>query len=209
MKRGMTLIELLLSLAVTGIIGVTVTAMLFGVTQGTASRNDMRNLVVKHQAVLGRVGSAIRTSKTVLGSSSTYLVLWIADSNGDAAPNLAELRWMKRDTATSELKAYKVAFPTSMTQAQKDAANTAYTLNDNFLTVAAALESNTYVVAETWATSVTALAWSLNSGTAQQATLVSFRVTLNCDAGDDMGMGAACLRNNGVSAGSGAGGSTP
>ena len=56
--RGLTLLELLLALAGTAVIGTAVAAMLTGVAYGTTADKDMRSLITRQMALRARVEAA-------------------------------------------------------------------------------------------------------------------------------------------------------
>ena len=111
-RRAFTLVEVLLALAITALVGLSVAAMLTATAYGTTSRQEMRGLLVKTQTISARLSAAIRTSREVLypnagqPTSNDYLVLWTADENDDSVKQNNEVRLIERSTVDNELDSY-------------------------------------------------------------------------------------------------------
>ncbi|MCP4247270.1 MAG: hypothetical protein GY778_09505, partial [bacterium] len=77
-RNGLTLVELLLAVMISALIGGGVVAMLVAVAYGTSSSRDLRAIVVKSATIDGRLGAAIRRSRQVLAVGTDYCILWTA-----------------------------------------------------------------------------------------------------------------------------------
>jgi len=187
---GLTLIELLMALAGTALVALAIVAMLFAVSRGADGRTDLRSTVVRQKALIGRITAAIRSSHRVLAADDDAIVLWMADSDGDGNPNLGELRRIERNVATKEVSSYTAPFNLS------PASNTSYPLaSTNFESTTAALQGTDDFPQELWATEVGGWTLALNHAVTQQASLVSFRVTLEAGGLEQTAIAAAALRN--------------
>src|SRR5690606_33233775 len=91
-QRGLMLIELLLALAVTGMVAAAMSSMLWAVSYGTSSSKGLRALAVKTKTLQSRVGGAIRGAAVVLDAGEDFLVLWVDDGDGDGQPSLHEIQ---------------------------------------------------------------------------------------------------------------------
>ena len=107
-QYGITLVELMIAMAITGMIGVTIASMLFAVSKGTASRTDMRNVIVQTKIINSRFGAAVRGAKMILDNDTDFLVLWTADKDGDGLPGLLELQRIEYDPQAEQLVSYEV-----------------------------------------------------------------------------------------------------
>ncbi len=203
LQRGMTLVELLIGLAITGMIGAAIAAMLSAVSYGTRSDHDLRRLAARHKAIDARLGDAIRYSRMALASytavdGSLLLVLWTGDARVNSSPNRSEIRVLRFHPGAGDLASYKAAPPAG---GWTDANDTKYQFDTNFAaTVVPGFLSGT---PEVWASGVAALDLRfgrLDTGTptpaqVQAAKLISYRVTLGpADAGAVV-VGAARMRN--------------
>lgn len=136
---------------------------------------DLRELAVRQKLLINRLTAAIRTSRQVLAEGDDYLVLWTADTTGEAEPNLSEIRLIERDSGTNELRSYESpANPSPDTEYPLASTNF-----DNFGTGALPPVKDTAdLPAETWGKNVTAWSITLYDADPQSATRVAFQFTL-------------------------------
>lgn len=187
---GLSFIEVMLSLAITGMIGASVVSMVSAVQYGTTNEADRRRLNIKQEIIRSRVNAAIRSSRMVLDSGSDYLVLWMGDTSANDKPNLSELRRVEWDSQTNELWSNKAPD----TLAESD--DTEFELTDDFDTITSALAGTANFPDELWATELTAWTHSLNETDAQTATVVIYSTTVQ---GADLSVSASStsfLRSN-------------
>lgn len=190
-RRGLTLLELLLAMAGTGMVAVAVSSMLFTVSHATGSKTDMRKLVVRQKTLSSRITAAIRESKMILVSEPDVLILWVNDDNDNEQPDLAELRRIERSSVTNSV----ISFKSPDDIADED--NTEFDLATTDFDVATnAVKSTNNFPAERWGLDVTAWSFTLNDANPQLATLVSYQVTLNTGGMSDTHIATAALRNN-------------
>jgi prepilin-type N-terminal cleavage/methylation domain-containing protein len=193
-QRAMTLVELLMALSITGLVGVAVATMMAGVSYGTTSKKELGAVVVKLKAVTGRLDAALRSGAMILEVGTNYLVVWNGDANGDEAANISEIRLIERDAATGRLTSYSANFG-SMTEAQIEAVDTGYALNSNFRTVTTSLKSGQYFPGTRWADEVTAWSVTPDQADEQAARVASYRITITSGTVSETEIGAAALRN--------------
>lgn len=169
---GFTMVELVLALAITGMIGLAVSSMLVSVSYGTTSQADLRRASVKEKVIALRMNLAISSSKMVLDQGVDYLILWMGDQRQNGLPDLSEIRRIDRDSTTLELWSY--AAPPGLA----DADNTQYGFANDFETITAALAGTTNFPGEVWGTNVTAWTQTLNQTNPQAATIVGYSITM-------------------------------
>lgn len=110
--RAFTLVEVLLALAITGLVGLSVATMLTATAYGTTNHRETRGLLVQSQTISARLNSAIRTAKEVLypnasqTTSTDYIVVWIADDNDDSTKQNNEVQLIERNSGNNELRSY-------------------------------------------------------------------------------------------------------
>jgi len=187
---GLTLVELVLGLSITMVLGAAIAAMLFAVYDGTSAQIESRGLAVSHVTAAARISAAARASRDVLAAGENYLVLWNAEVRSDGVPNLSELQRIERDPASGELRSYQAPLDLP------DAENTAYGLETtDFNAVTASLRGTKNFPGKLWATDVSSLTVSLIPDAARKATFVSFRIATTADGADRTTVGGAALRN--------------
>lgn len=202
-RQAFTIVELVLALAIAGLVSASAAGMLMAVSYGTSSKRDLRSAVVKSQVVDNRIASAIRGSRAILETGIDYLVLWTGDTdaNGAAnAPDLAEMRLIERDSATHTLKAYQ--FPDSWTQVQIDAANITYALTGNpggfFLTVTTAAKTAGSFQPTLWGSGVTSISFVLDDPDPSLTRLASYRLVIASGDLSETVVGSASVRYTAV-----------
>ena len=202
-RRAFTLLELMLALAIAGLVTASVAAMLVAVSYGTSSERDLRGVVVKGKVIDARISSAIRGSRAILEQGTDYLVLWMGDINPNgtsAAPDLSEIRLIERDSGNNNLSSY--SFPDSWNQAQIDAANVSYTLTGNaagfFQTATATAKTAGSFQPTLWGTDVTSIVFELDGADPVTTALVSYQLTLSAGDLSDTVVGAASTRHGAV-----------
>ena len=175
-RAGLTLVEIMIALVLTAMVGVAVAAMLDSVAYATTSRTSVRRINVKQKVVGSRIDAAIRSSMMVLAHDAEFIVLWMSDARPNGKPDLSELRRIERNPATSELWSYRA--PANLAAVN----DTRYRLSDDFSAITAGLKGTGVFPGERWGTSVTAWSPTLNATVPADATLVRYDLTI---AGDD------------------------
>jgi len=184
--RGLTLLELLLALAGTAVVGTAVAAMMAGVTYGTAVDKDMRTLITRQMALRARVEAEVRESLQLLDSGSDYLILWSGDDNEDGKPSKAEIQVIEYDAVMDRVMRYAPA--PLITDVD-------YVLTDDFRTATNSYKGDATFPGERWAEQITSLSITLDNIDPQSAKLVSFRFGMAGGEVPYTGIGAATIRN--------------
>jgi prepilin-type N-terminal cleavage/methylation domain-containing protein len=185
-RHGLTLVEMMIALAITGLIGTAVASMLTAVAYGTSSSRDIRSLVVKNKTLSARVTAAIRGSAQLLDAADGYVVLWTKDLNGSGVPDLLELQRIELDSVADELTSYTP---------DPSATDVAYAITDDFDATTTALIGSGDMDGALWATGVTQLTITLDDADPLVAELVSFQLTLEAGGLADVSVNAVSLRD--------------
>ncbi len=185
--QGLTLVEMLMALTITGLIGVAIASMLSAVAYGTDSSKDLRSLVVKNKTLSSRITAAVRSSAQLLDADDGYIVLWTKDLNESGQPDLLELQRIELDAGTDELTSYTPA---------GGAVDVAYDLDtDDFDAVTTALIGSGDLEGALWATGVSQWTIDIDEADPQDAGLVSFQLTLDAGGLTDTSITAVSLRD--------------
>lgn len=186
--RGLTLLELLLALAGTAVIGTAVAMMLSGVAYGTQADKDLRTLIARQMAVRARLEAEIRETSLILDAGSDYLILWSGDTNGDGFPAKTEIQVIEYASSSDRIMLYAPA---------PLIADTVYALSDDFRTITNAYNGDATFPGERWGENITSFTFTLDNIDPQQATLVSFHFGITGGEVPDTAIGAASIRNAG------------
>lgn len=176
-RQAYTLVEVLMALVITALVGTAVMAMMSATAYGASDRQSLRELLVRMTTVEARLGAAIRGSTEATDAGADYLVLWVADSDESETRQNGEMQLIERDTSTNELISYRNPADTS-----------------NFTTASSfrSLAKSSYP-GQRWATGVTAATFTLQSA-AGGTVLVSYAFTIQRENVSESMIGAAALR---------------
>ena len=188
--RAMTLVELVMALAITAIIGVTIASMLSAVAYGTDTDHDVRRLSARGKTATLRLDAALRGCVLVLDGGDGWVVLWQQDLDGNGLPSLREIRLLEFTPPVAGTEGHF-----DSCEATSNAPDTAYTLDADFDTITTALVGTANFPAERWANGVTGCVFAFDAGSTQSARLVSYQLTLAAGGKADAQLGTVRLRN--------------
>src|SRR5215207_1882419 len=143
-RPGLTLVEMLLSLAITALIALTLTGMLVTVSTGTRSATELRQRNLRAEVVRERVESKVRSSTRVLAAGNGWLVLWTGEIRTNAVPDLSEICRVEWDKVSRELRCFEA--PPGLT----DAENVKYTFSSDFDAITRSLAGTAKFPAQVW-----------------------------------------------------------
>lgn len=106
-RRGFTLTELVLALALSGLIGSAAVVVLYSVSTTMTAEVEFRRAMVRRQVAISRLGAITRSAGRVLDLSGDRLTLWTGDANRDDRPNLSELMLISWQPGSKEITVYE------------------------------------------------------------------------------------------------------
>ena len=109
--RGFTLVELLMGLAVSGLVAAGIAAMLGGVARGIAVGTDTRTGMLATGIIQGRLGESVTPAACVLVGAPHRAVLWLGDTRPGGHVEPSELAWLTIDSAEGVIRLERVGFP--------------------------------------------------------------------------------------------------
>lgn len=118
-RRGVTLIEFVLAIGITGMIASATAAMLVGVARSTEFERGRRESIIRAQALGVRVSGYVTPSLYLLDVGPNSLVTWLSDTRSSGTVHATETRWISVDGGGT-LTVQFVSFPESMTQTERD-----------------------------------------------------------------------------------------
>lgn len=111
-RRGLTLLELLLALAVTVLTGAAASAITLAVSRGLSGITAGRSATQRAHLIQSRLRAVTDPASCLLASDvEKGLAVWSQDSNADGRVNVNELRVVWIDSAESTLNLEFVKFP--------------------------------------------------------------------------------------------------
>lgn len=137
-RRALTLIELLIALTVTVIIGLAVAAITNSVARSVTSMNDARSALQRAYAAHARIRSQAQNARAFLDADPDRgVALWLNDQRANNRVNLSEIAvlWITpsdEELFANELVLETVAFPTDWDHETTESADVQLTLVDDF-----------------------------------------------------------------------------
>ncbi len=101
--RAFTLVELMVTLVITGIILSAVATLAFALSSATRDGDDAIVAQTRLRQATLRLLDVLQNSRMVLTASSTELAIWRSDDNDDAHINVNELVFVDCDAAHEDL----------------------------------------------------------------------------------------------------------
>lgn len=185
-RRGLALVELILGLTITTLVGAAISSMLFAVSRGSADENDLRALVARAKRVHASTTAALRGCRSILEATDTRVVVWSRDSDQDMAIDASELRVIEFVAETEELRWYEPA---------DSMPNQTHEQTDDFAAIVNGLMAAGHLDSRRWADGVTRFDLTFDEADASAARLASLRVTLREGKHEHEAIAAVAMRN--------------
>lgn len=148
-RRGLSLVELMLSITITMMVAAAIAAMLGAVSSGVGARRDNRTTMVLANAAQARLSAYAAPARCVLDAGPGGVVLWLDDSRASGTVHATEVRWLLHDAANGCLDVFWVNFPDTWGQAAQDLEDREYPVATDWLAVLAAYQAKGLVSGQT------------------------------------------------------------
>jgi hypothetical protein len=110
----MTLVELMLALSITALIGVCISGTIMAVADAQAATDNKNDSLQAARSSLFNLERMIRDARLVSAGSATTLSLWMGDTNGDGQINVDETIYLTYLPAERVVRAKAVKFPLNL-----------------------------------------------------------------------------------------------
>jgi type II secretory pathway pseudopilin PulG len=119
---GLTLVELLISVAITAIVGAALATLLHAVARATETGVQTREVVIRAHAIDSRVSLYTDSALALLDvrDGGDGFALWLGDTRESGTVHATEIRWLVYDAETRQLSVHYVEFPEGWTQELQD-----------------------------------------------------------------------------------------
>lgn len=181
--RGLSLLELLLSLAITAVVAMAVTGMLGAVSTGVEGSRSTRSVMILANAAASRLSAYITPSRCVLGVNGPDLTLWFDDARESNTVHASEIRWLVFDANSGSYSVHYVQFPEGWTQAARELEDHEYPANSNWSAVLAAYAASGWIATRTLVDQLASVDITLDGASAQASRVVSIELGFETDAG--------------------------
>lgn len=118
-RRGLSLVELLIGVAISGVVAAGVAAMLGGVASGIAIGTDARTGMLATGVIQGRVVEAITPGRCILASEPLRTAIWRGETRPGGLVEPSEIAWLSIDSSQGVLIMEYVEFPEHWGQIEK------------------------------------------------------------------------------------------
>ncbi len=131
LQRGMTaftLTELLMAVAITAMIGMSVAAVSTALSHAQASTDSMIEAISSGRYAMRSIDADVRKAVLITASGNGEMVIWTGDEYADKQINVSELVLIQSDTGNQTVERLQVVFPDSMSPGHLAALNVSRTL---------------------------------------------------------------------------------
>jgi len=177
-RRGLTLVELMLSLAITALVGAGVASMLSMVGSSAQGDRDQRSTLLRAHAAQVRLRAYFAPALCVLAHDPNQgLAIWLHDDEPMDNVHLTELRVIWWESAASRLTVERVVFPDAWSEQMKREANVAVPAGSDWFTVMRDQRASGFTTASVIVDDLESFEARFNGATAAESN--TFRVTLS------------------------------
>ena len=137
-RRGLTLLELVLGLAMTTLVAGGVAGMLAGLGSGIAVGRDARTAMLAASATQRRMHDALTDQSAIISLDAERCVVWEGDRRPGGTVEASELAWLSVDD-DAELVLERVEFPEDWTTLEQALVDRRVDADDDLWSVLATL----------------------------------------------------------------------
>lgn len=193
-RRGLSLLELMLALTVTALVAAAISGMMGAVTTGVSSRRDSRTVMVRASAAESRLSAYVAPSRCILDAEVAALVLWLNDDRESDTVHATEIRWLLFDSGSGCLNMYYVSFPAGWTQVAKDLEDKEYLLGTDWMAVLDTFATKGWIAGFTLVDGLESLTIEVDQANPLAASHVAITMNFTTEAGSLESAVAATIR---------------
>ena len=134
-RRGLTLLEFVLALAITAMVGAAVSAMLASVASGQRLRRDNHAYVIRTHVATSRLAAYVGPARCFLEAGGGDLVVWINDSRESGTVHATEIRWLIFNPLEGTIDVHYVDLPDEWTEVTMGLEDLEYPLGTDWSSV--------------------------------------------------------------------------
>ena len=163
--RGFTLVELLMAISITAMVGLVVTGASVALSSAYSRGEDSYECLQTARAAMRHLRREFEKTPLVFDtfSGGAVLAYWGGDSNGNRQIDVTEVRLTTFDQATGEIAIHQVVYPDDWSQFLKDAYDPEFALSQAMSsnTLASWVMNSSYRQSRVIATAVESCTFSL------------------------------------------------
>jgi prepilin-type N-terminal cleavage/methylation domain-containing protein len=171
-RKGVTLIELLLAIAITAMIALGVASMMTTVSTVSETDREARSALLRSLAVREALRAYVEESLCVLQVSDDNLTIavWLEDDLGPGLVNISEMRVVRFDAATSAIVSERVTFSDGLHPVTRQNQDAVVTSAMDPIAMVDAFDDLGMTTKTTLASGISAAKWSLSDASERDAT---------------------------------------
>ena len=128
-RRGFTLIETLLAMCITAMVGGGIATMMSVLSRDVGMQYEARGVLIRTSTAQTRFSAYVAPSRCILDANTDTLVLWLEDARESDSVHASEIRWIRHDESTDRIVVDFVDFPGSWSETAVAMADTNYPNN--------------------------------------------------------------------------------
>jgi len=183
LRRGLSLLELMLALAITAMVATAIAGMLAAVSSGTHTRRDARSAVLTGNALATRLAGYVSPARAFLDRDPERFVLWLNDDRQSDSVHATEIRWFMLNEDTGEFRVHFVRFPDAWTQTAKDLEDQEYPGSADWWSILAQFEALGWTASVPLADDISTITIELDTVMPQEARHLTVEVTFTTGTG--------------------------
>jgi len=183
-RRGLSLLEMILAIGITSIVGAAIAATMAAASTSLSSRDDGRQSAIRLATTQVRLGAYIAPSRCILEKSDTCITLWLEDSREGKTVHATEIRWIQFDEQRKELNVKFVSLPTEWSESMIDAADIECNSLTNYEMLLESFEAVDLIDSISLVDSMSSCIFWINNSNPIEATQISIRFSLESSFGE-------------------------
>ena len=116
-RRGFTLIETLLAMCITAMVGAGIATMMSVLSRDVGLQYEARGVLVRTSTAQTRFSAYVAPARCILQADQNGLVLWLEDARESDTVHASEIRWIRHDASSDRIVVDFVAFPDTWSEA--------------------------------------------------------------------------------------------
>ena len=122
-RRAFTLAEVVLGLAVLSLVGLSVAGLSVALSNAYADGEEFQRSLQTSRSTMLKLQSTIRKARLITGQNGNDLLLWTDDGNEDGGINLTEVKMLRWEPSSGEIREFRIVIPESISPALREAFN--------------------------------------------------------------------------------------
>lgn len=193
------MLELMIALSVTALIGAATVGMLSAVSTSIDTRHDSRTATIRSHHAQSRLDAYIAPSRCVLHHDNNAVVLWLDDARRGETVHISEVRWLIYSSEHGTISVYYVTFPSSMIDQQLSVHDQQYPASSDWMVLFNTYQSHLQATMNsiTLIDGLTEVTTYLDSGNdALDARQVTFHLTFESHTGAFETIASSAIRRH-------------